>query len=1154
MVTRILNAGAGLVVLGLLLAPLGLVAQVAQIEGYDPMLQISHQFAHPNVLLVVDLSASMQCDLQASSWPAGQDAIFGTTDKRTCFEGVSTGVRTGKYTNPDGTWMQHPVSAEDFVTGDWTLEATDGKGSVPSCTDPPTGLGTMKYRWRWHDPSRMAVLKNILGNSIDLTILDQMLTSHQPTAWNALAATIAAKPVSLQTKPMASHHLVASSSTMVNWGMLVFSCVNCHSKFLGNYYNESVASDPKPGCTPSSNNLVNDGCVFRDIAAATAKVVVPINPNDSDTTGQNTIRQQIEAYLAPTTTSTVVGGSTISGLETYTATPTPCALKCANYYFNNTLIPADPVSPSCGRRNFTLLITDGQSADVDNDHNIKSCGGILPWQASGTLYTTTKSATRDGVRTFVVGLSTQVASGTARDELNQVAFYGKTDQTQPQGGVNLPSTDPNWTTWDPGKNYAYFAVNADALANTLSEIIGYMAAGDYTTSAPVASSALKTGELAILASSEFPKWQGHIYAFDITKTSGTAGYLKWDAGWNLTKSKLPANDTAIPWVEGAFENPAYTPPSKRNLYTWDSANKMVPLTTDNLGLLDPICGSCGLTANTIDFIRGYDALTSTVRPWVLGSTINSSPAITQQPERFLQATLESHKAFENKNGSPGNRTALVWVGADDGMLHAFQLSDGKESFAILPPNLLAKQVQLYKNYLANPAKFPTGQLVMPSDHIYGFGGSPRFGDMFDGSAYKTVMITTEGPGGNLIAGLDVTDPVKNVAGGVDPVKVLWSKQGGTDWPSLFMTWSTPAAGASKAASSLWTGIVGAGFNPASTATAQVTPTAMIFNPLTGALSRTLSPPTGTVSSPAAYVGNQTFADSTIYSMSADQFHGDNIVNLALQPDLNGRIWFIPGPAFSSASVGIDATVKISADGTSQQQPIYYACAVNGYTNGASTYDIYTFGSGTVYERSDKVTGTKVGQAGYFMPCLYLVIKAQNTSQATNTEIARIPIQNLYVPEVDASGNSLCPLVANQESVGPWKQTLCKGQIHKKVGLRSQLTAPSSLLVPAPGATGDPLALFLIYDPDAASSCTGSSYIVKISFNVSAGAPVVTETVVYGAGTGAASGFAVANNTVIIAKSAVGTGTRARVETVPNLVLTPWSGPANLVPLWWRELK
>ena len=98
-------------------------------EGFDPMRQISTQFVRPNILLVFDVSGSM-------AW----DEINGHT--------VGT--------DQTGSWL----------TATWALTGSS------SCTG--TGSGTKCKTWtavltvRQTHPSRMATVKNALGDSMDI--------------------------------------------------------------------------------------------------------------------------------------------------------------------------------------------------------------------------------------------------------------------------------------------------------------------------------------------------------------------------------------------------------------------------------------------------------------------------------------------------------------------------------------------------------------------------------------------------------------------------------------------------------------------------------------------------------------------------------------------------------------------------------------------------------------------------------------------------------------------------------------------------------------------------------------------------------------------------------------------------------------------------
>lgn len=94
-----------------------------------------------------------------------------------------------------------------------------------------------------------------------------------------------------------------------------------------------------------------------------------------------------------------------------------------------------------------------------------------------------------------------------------------------------------------------------------------------------------------------------------------------------------------------------------------------------------------------------------------------------------------------------SRTPVAFVGANDGMLHAFDASNGadggKELFAVIPDAVIAN----------------LGKLPDPGyKHRYFVDGSPVQGDAYDGSAWRTVLLVPMGAGGKSIMALDVTNP------------------------------------------------------------------------------------------------------------------------------------------------------------------------------------------------------------------------------------------------------------------------------------------------------------------------------------------------------------------------------------------------------------
>ena len=133
------------------------------------------------------------------------------------------------------------------------------------------------------------------------------------------------------------------------------------------------------------------------------------------------------------------------------------------------------------------------------------------------------------------------------------------------------------------------------------------------------------------------------------------------------------------------------------------------------------------------------------RQHLLGDIVNSSPAFVKD-------------------------TNTVYVGANDGMLHAFRESDGAELWAVVPPNVL----DTVKNLNSTAG-----------DHVFYVDASPIAADIKVGGSWKTIVVFGLRRGGNHYYALDITDTTNP--------SFMWSF---TD-TKMGETWSEPAIGKVK---------------------------------------------------------------------------------------------------------------------------------------------------------------------------------------------------------------------------------------------------------------------------------------------------------------------------------------------------------------------
>ncbi|MCE7958652.1 MAG: hypothetical protein DYH06_12055, partial [Acidobacteria bacterium ACB2] len=915
-------------------------------------------------------------------------------------------------------------------------------------------------------------------------------------------------------------NIIGQNASRVNWGLTVYSG-------LGN----------------------PDECSYT--TTTHASLVVPIDTSDAgDVTG-------ILSYLRLGKD----GGLLVGG-----GTPTKVALDVAQKALVDTFA-GDP-KYACLRTYGVILVTDGESNICNPGHNtwadcttdyFASFVDYPPQVAQDIWALNLEKPCTDKPprgplegpitpRTWVIGFGPEVS----RCELNYTAYRGRTDAASPNADAGFDTgadIDPDsnqprlpdltWPSVDPdnfqpgaGKDYAFFADSSAGLSESFEKIVSSTAQGDYATNAPVSGGAAGAGNIVFVGSSEFPEWRGHLYAYDITKLPSDPDYLKWDAGARLD----------------------LLPDSKRKVYTWDpaSGNALVEVTEANLVALRAISSRLNGHANperVVRFIRGLQDDGLTPRTGRLGPLVNSTPALVATPYIYRQGRLiYNHDDFARTYISRTSvertgRLSVVWVGGDDGLLHAFNFHTGDEIVALLPPTLLDRQVDLYANYKSGTVNGQLPSLAF-SAHLWGVANSVRHGDVYKttGSSpgWITMALVTLGAGGDEVFALDVTHPYGGDSTalpplpadpeygkfdgvtGTDPVKVLWHQKGQSAGGSLagyFKSWSIPAQ--APTSSTNWKAQFGNGADPASTLASPVAPRIFEIDPVTGTTSSALldvyTGPNG-----PNLVGNQAFADAVLFETARDGYASDNIANLGLQADLNGRIWFIPPGNLAGRIVGVDVNAKAG-----EAQPIYYPPSASGFGKAGGCV-VLAFESGSFYEMSPKVTGKNVGQTGYFTPSLYVAAapKSQfttiNSSSAlSSSDVVQLAVNTITTPDGSAL---LAPT--------------------------TQVTASPFMLVDPTG--GQPTtALFLLYDPT--KGCNGNSYVAAIDFSATSCQPVVTNTRTYDAGTGAGSGFTIAGDKVVVTKSGIGKDATAGLYQPPDIQSAIGSG-IFVRPVWWQELK
>jgi type IV pilus assembly protein PilY1 len=344
------------------------------------------------------------------------------------------------------------------------------------------------------------------------------------------------------------------------------------------------------------------------------------------------------------------------------------------------------------------------------------------------------------VKTYVIGLGAGVdptVNPVAAQVLTAFAIAGGT-------GNYFPATDPT------------------SLANDLQQILAQIQNATQSTAATaVNSTGLHTGSVAYLAqfttSDSFQDWTGNMNAWPIDPVSGavntTAGLQLWSAMTQLDAQNWNNGRLIATWDPVAANlnggQGAGTP------FRWNPPLAPAGISaTTGLGLVLQTFLPDTNGKHVLDFLRGSNFWELRNggqfrdRTHKLGDIVASAPLYVGPPNGLAQTADYFAFAIANQN-----RTPVIYVGANDGMLHALNATTGDEMFAYIPNGVFNNLIKL-----VNP--------FYNQQHQFFVNGSPRSADVkYSDGTWHTVLVNPLGAGGSTVFALDVSAPDSIVSNG-----------------------------------------------------------------------------------------------------------------------------------------------------------------------------------------------------------------------------------------------------------------------------------------------------------------------------------------------------------------------------------------------------
>lgn len=431
------------------------------------------------------------------------------------------------------------------------------------------------------------------------------------------------------------------------------------------------------------------------------------------------------------------------------------------------------------RRAYHIMVTDGYWNDtttsVGNSDN--TAGSVISGPALTYQYQP-GAPYRDGSSNTLADYAMEYWKTDLRTDLNNLVVPSSENPAFWQHMVNFtvglgvrgtlnPEVDlpaltagtKNWTGTDQIDDLWHAALNSRGsyisakdpteLAEAIRMSVGSALSRELREAGvATASTTLEDGNRKYVPLYETGTWAGDIQAQALDEL-GQGGAIVWRAA-----SKLPAHGL-------------------RNIYTWRTDTlqavqfNWTAMGADSQAALGTVAATH--TTDFVNFLRGDRSKEGDGQPFrqrksVLGDFVNSTPVLVKDGVNLGYINLpvpqgggSSYSSFLTQKAS---RPAVLFVGGNDGMLHAFKDTrganeelDGREIFAYVPravyPNLYKLTDKDYGTSTMYHQYYVDGPLLETDAYV------PAPGET--GSTWRNYLLGALGAGGRAVFALDVTN-------------------------------------------------------------------------------------------------------------------------------------------------------------------------------------------------------------------------------------------------------------------------------------------------------------------------------------------------------------------------------------------------------------
>jgi type IV pilus assembly protein PilY1 len=696
---------------------------------------------------------------------------------------------------------------------------------------------------------------------------------------------------------------------------------------------EAVPVSPLPAASSSSANPTTSAtqtststgsCVTTAVPASTGGYVAgtatsanstPVVASSSSTvTGANVVTDNFSSVsdgtVTVTTTSNSVGG-------------TSDTLADVAMYYYQTDLRTSALSNCTGALGNSVCANDVTAIGRDT----------AAWQHMSTY---TLSLGLSGTLQYDANYESQT-SGDYRD-----IVLGDKNWPSPSSNGGAVNIDDLWHAAVNGRGRFFSATDPATLASSLASALNSIQAvlGSSSAAATSTLQPVEGDNGVYIAQFKSSEWTGDLRAYEIDPNTGAVttsvidsatGDLTDTATWSASARLSPTTSRTIYYFKSGSGNTGSLRAFTYDNLTadglnghFDNACSKTPALVQCSGLSTAAAEAINSGSNMVSFLRGQAQSQYRTRAAVLGDIVNSSPVYVGKPS--FQYTENGYASFKSTQAA---RAPTLYVGANDGMLHAFDASNGTERWAYVPGLVMDK---LYK----------LGDQYYESKHQYYVDATPVAGDVYSGG-WKTILVGGLNGGGAGYYALDISNPTAPVA--------LWEFK----HSNLGLSYGNPII--TKRSDGRWVVVVTSGYNNADGGGHL-----FVLDAITGALLKQVSTGEGSSGSPSGLGRLNAWVD----------FDTENLARRFYAGDLLGNVWRFDiddvlephSAAFKLAQLLVDGTpqpittqlqlAEIEANG-SKHAVVYVG---TGQYLGAS--DVSSTARQSIYAIKDSLSATSLG--------------------------------------------------------------------------------------------------------------------------------------------------------------------------------------------------